>query len=591
MKINNIFRKTVVMGIAGLTLCSCEDFLTITPTDKTVLEDYWKTKEDVSEMVTGAYKAMLSTDIQQRAIVWGEFRSDELVLPTGISGDLTNDLKYINTVNLLPSNSFCSWGAFYTVINDCNIVLKHAPAVIDLDPEYTEGDYQADRAQMLALRSLCYFYLVRAFRDVPYSEESFESDDQYMTIPQLSPDSVLAKCITDLEIAEQNCIKSGAYGTSSWKNKGYITRDAVDAILADIYLWRGSVNHSQSDYEKCVEYCEKVIKSKIAYYEANKEEDVSEDETKTTYPLDDGSVAMYDIFGIGNSEESIFELQYDGNNNSNEGLVQMYYKYSSTASRGYTVGSQIFNSIDVNASTEQGSKVYSTKNDYRFWNNCYAVNDAEQTELDIRKMVENSGLIISTTSTTGDTRSTTRAYTNYQQNWIVYRLTDVMLMEAEAKTQLAASDNDATTLRSAFDLVKAVNDRSLATDAKDTLAFTNFGTKNDMEQLVLAERQRELCFEGKRWFDLMRYNYRHVEGVDYTKTLDQINEEGGTFVTNYNKMLSKVIRKYITGGDAISFKLKNEAYLYFPIATSELKVNPYLKQNPVYIEDKSTTKN
>jgi hypothetical protein len=163
-------------------------------------------------------------------------------------------------------------------------------------------------------------------------------------------------------------------------------------------------------------------------------------------------------------------------------------------------------------------------------------------------------------------------------------------MEAEAKTQLASDDKDVTTLRSAFDLVKAVNDRSLLTGTKDSLAFTNFGSKDAMEQLVLAERQRELCFEGKRWFDLLRYNYRHVTGVDYTKTLAQINESGAPFVSNYNKMLSKVIRKYVTGGDAISFKLKNEAYLYFPIASNELKINPNLKQNPVYIEDESTTK-
>lgn len=590
MKINNIIRKTVVMGIAGLSLCSCEDFLTITPTDKTVAEDYWKTKDDVSEMVTGAYKAMLSNSIQQRAIVWGEFRSDELTLPTGINGTLTNDLKYINTVNLLSTNSFCNWGAFYAVINNCNIVLKHAPEVTTLDPEYTEGDYQSDKAQMLALRSLCYFYLVRAFRDVPYSSESYESDDQYMTIPQMSPDSVLANCIKDLEIAEQYCIKSGAYGKNSWKNKGYITKDAVDAILADIYLWRGSVKHDQNDYAKCVEYCEKVIKSKIAYYKANKDEDVSEDDSKMIYPLDKATAALYSIFTEGNSQESIFELQYDGTNNSNEGLAQMYYKNATAATTGFTVASQLFNTVDVNASTDQGTKVYSTKNDYRFWNNCYAVNDAEQTELDIRKMVENTNTIVTTTSTAGITKSTSRPYPNYAQNWIYYRLPDIMLMEAEAKTQLATNDNDVTTLRSAFDLVKAVNDRSLLTGTKDSLAFTNFGSKDAMEQLVLAERQRELCFEGKRWFDLLRYNYRHVMGVDYTKTLAQINESGAPFVSNYNKMLSKIIRKYVTGGDAISFKLKNEAYLYFPIATSELKINPNLKQNPVYIEDESTTK-
>ena len=46
------------------------------------------------------------------------------------------------------------------------------------DPEFTEGDYEVVKAQMLALRSLCYFYLVRAFRDVPYTSRSYEDDSQ-----------------------------------------------------------------------------------------------------------------------------------------------------------------------------------------------------------------------------------------------------------------------------------------------------------------------------------------------------------------------------------------------------------------------------
>jgi hypothetical protein len=403
MKINNIFRKTIVMGVMGMTLCSCEDFLTITPTDKTVLEDYWKTKSDVDAMVTGAYKDMIGFSVQQRAIVWGAFRSDELTLPTGISGDMTTSLKNINSVNLLPSNGFCSWGDYYSVINDCNIVLKHAPAVMALDPEFTEGDYESARAQMLALRSLCYFYLVRAFRDVPYSAESYEADNQNMIIPQSAPDSVLAKCINDLETAEPNCLKSGAYGSTSWKNKGYITRDAIDAILADIYLWRGSMTHSSSDYQKCVEYCDKVIASKIAYDKSIASTDVTEEESETKkYPLADGMTAFPYIYTTGNSEESILEWQYDGTNNSNEGLEQMYYEYKKSAAHGYTVASQIFNSIDANANNENGSKVYCSKNDYRYWNNCYDVNDAEQTELDIRKMVDNSLTTVSTESTGGN---------------------------------------------------------------------------------------------------------------------------------------------------------------------------------------------
>ena len=37
--------------------------------------------------------------------------------------------------------------------------------------------------------------------------------------------------------------------------------------------------------------------------------------------------------------------------------------------------------------------------------------------------------------------------------------------------------------------------------------------------------------------------------------------------------------------------MKSEPYLYWPILESELKVNNLLKQNPVYIQEKSTSKN
>ena len=35
-----------LVSLVGMT-CACNDFLTISPTDKIVLEDFWKSKEDV----------------------------------------------------------------------------------------------------------------------------------------------------------------------------------------------------------------------------------------------------------------------------------------------------------------------------------------------------------------------------------------------------------------------------------------------------------------------------------------------------------------------------------------------------------------
>lgn len=120
-----------VAAVAVTGLSSCDDFLTIYPTDKTIGEDFWKTKEDVDNMVTGAYSSMLSSEIQRRAIIWGAYRSDELVKNSSFS---STDLDNISAVNLLPTNGYNSWASFYSVINRCNIVLSHAEAVMEEDP-------------------------------------------------------------------------------------------------------------------------------------------------------------------------------------------------------------------------------------------------------------------------------------------------------------------------------------------------------------------------------------------------------------------------------------------------------------------------
>ncbi len=575
--------------IAALT--ACNDFLTIYPTDRIVGSEFWKTKADVDQMVDGCYQSMISYDIQERAIMWGAFRSDELVKLTDYND---NTLDNIAAVNILPTNRYSKWDAFYRVINNCNIVLNHAEDVMAEDPEFTQGDYQVVRAQMLALRSLCYFYLVRAFRDVPYTNHSYEDDSQVEMHEQSTPEVVLQHCLDDLQEARRYIMRSGAYGRYDWRNKGYFTRDAVDALMADIYLWRAAMTHSSSDYQQAIVCADSVINSKHAFYEFYKEYDITEQE-KDIYHLEKGELAMYTIFNTnqGNSHESILEWQYNGRDNSNVALQNYYYQSGNENSYRQTsilMASQIFTTVDQNANNDQGQKIYLSKNDYRFWNNVYNANNEEALQLSIRKMVDASGTTVGLTGTVGEAKSNSRGFREFRQNWIVYRLTDVMLMKAEALVETAANDSDQVVLKQAFDLVQAVNKRSMLKTANDTLKFESFKSKEEMELLVLAERERELCFEGKRYFDLMRYCYRHMEGVDIRQRM----ADQGAWPELYQPMLKMIIRKYSGGGgegDAVSYKMKSEPYLYWPIEESETKVNSLLKQNPVFIQEKTTSKN
>ena len=579
---------------AATVFTSCEDFLTIYPTDKTTGKDFWKKKEHVDEMVTGAYKQMTSGDAEERAIMWGLYRSDDV---TKSELYKNNDMDYISAVNLYPTQGICRWDVFYSVINRCNQVLAHAPEVMELDPEFTEGDYEVARGQMLALRALSYFYLVRAFRDVPYVDEACEGDDKIVEVAQSTPADVLQHIINDLEEAQGLVMHSGAY--NDWRDFGYITQDACWAILADVYLWRASMTHNTSDYEKVVEYCERVIDSKDAQYRKkyiNQITILDEEDRYHLYEWGNYSffTPQYYIFVTGNSRESILEFQYN-QNNANGTLTSYLFRDGQDNQYSRLMASPVFNkTLKDQANTETAEKVFFSEDDYRFWAYLYDVNDDNLLEQNIRKFGTTNGNL-PRTMTSGsngdkwtDQNANKRSPNNFDVNWIVYRLTDVMLLEAEARVQLAAADDvEDPQLQRAFNLVQKVNKRSMTERSRDTLNINNFTTRDQMEVLVLTERQRELCFESKRWFDLMRFGYRHMEGVD----INTLMADRTDWPTLYKPMVSLAARGYSTGADIFNLKMKSEPYLYWPIFDEETKVNLLLKQNPVFVTVKESQRN
>jgi hypothetical protein len=170
---------------------------------------------------------------------------------------------------------------------------------------------------------------------------------------------------------------------------------------------------------------------------------------------------------------------------------------------------------------------------------------------------------------------------------IIYRYSEVLLFEAEAyimkakKLNVSGADSLALadTLKNwkdkAFNLIDAVNKRSIVADNNkvNTLktlanieAYNNNTSVEELESIMFQERRRELMFEGKRWYDLVRMARR----------------DG-----NQERLIQYVEQKYDASTlGAVKIKLKNPYAMYFPMAKDEVRNSQkVLKQNPAYKED------
>ena len=211
----------MLLTAGSLSFSSCEDYLTITPTDRIVEEEFWEDKNDLKNALTACYRRMIENDMMKKYILWGEVRSDNFELTTGVTA--TNITNLMNA-NLLSTNNIFTWTCFYNLINYCNKILVRGPEIVQKDESFSNGDWLPMRAEAITLRAFAHYYLVRTFGEVPYVTTEYNNDGQDFLIGQSTQIEVLDNIISDLESVKDQAMID--YGNTS-DNKGRITRKAV----------------------------------------------------------------------------------------------------------------------------------------------------------------------------------------------------------------------------------------------------------------------------------------------------------------------------------------------------------------------------
>lgn len=511
----------IMCSVMSLLMTSCNDYLEIYPENVEPTDKYWSTKEEVESTLFAGYY-YLRESVADYLIPWGELRAGCIYNRKG---------SVLQQFQVKPTSSIATWAPMYRIINNANLVLANASKAYDNDDTYEVGALNSHYCEAYFLRALAYFYIVRNWKNAPLITQPFETDEFSYNLPASTGEQIIAQIKDDLLTA----IKLGAAKTSfdtTWETKGRATIWAIYALMTDVCLWN-------SDFEEAIGYANAILNSK--------------DKTAPKFLSTPSRSSWFSIFNPGNSNESIFELQWSYEKRSNDS-----YQTNSLPSL-FQDGNENFTYLYSNAMME------------RF--------ESEIRDIQMEMIEENTDLYVRTQYggyynkqcwkyIGGVQGTTTNRITEGKEdpNFIIYRVADVMLMKAEALVMRNMGTN-AEDNQQAVDIVNQIR---LRTNLMENTEINEYSDAKTLLDAILYERIMEFAGEGKAWFDLLRLgHYKDPNGnINFKKEflIDNVME--------FNTQAS---------GAWINSVLSDENAWYLPILDSEIKANELLVQNPYYL--------
>ena len=447
------------------------------------------------------------------------FGSDEAMMPTRggdwFDGGLWQAMYKHSWVagHELTRNA---WLYLYKVITLCNRSLK----TLDDHRVMAGRNYKAWTTEVRALRAIYYWYLIDLYGDVPLV---VSAETQMNTVTRTPRDEVFRFCVSELEeclplLSVENSVREG-------DSYGRITAPVAYFVLAKLMI-NSAVYTGEADvdryYRKCIEYCDEI--------------------ESFGYQLEPD---FADNFMVHNefSKENIFVIPMDKNLYTNQmQYLHRSHHYRHAMANGYT-------GENGTCATLEALRVFGYNTDDRDLRFYYTFYYDEVVDADYNVVRDRSGnplvyypdkvaLDISGSPYVETAGARMRKYQidknsaedgcMMDNDIVLFRFADVLLMRAEAKLRLDIDDRG-------YDDMNRVRERALMEERECTL------------DNLLDERMLELCWEGWRRQDMIRFGkYRSLyEGPD------AVDESDG------HTML-------------------------FPIPGDVITLNPLITQNPGY---------
>ena len=522
-------------------ITSCKKNIDRYPLNNVAIENFFKNASEVQIALNGCYAGLRTTLLEEWQMT--ELRSDNSIMGSQGSTSVPNREK--SDLDLfIPSTSLTAiytyWSANYANIRNINTILNALE--INYDPAtgvltkgttkvvITDNEFKELAAQATFLRAHHYFNLVRLYGGVFLIHEPYSGAQalEAVNINRSSSQDIYKLIIADLQYAATNGVSlnyTAFAAANSGGNLGKVNAWTAKALLAKVYL---TLNRSAD----AIPLLNDVINN-------------------SGYGLlTAGQTPYADVFSTSNemNREILFAVRYKAG--------------------GIGLGSPWPNTFAPELS---GTAVVNGDGD-GFNNGAYELEN-QYSSADVRKTFT---LGIWPTATTAVTSTSRRLYPkkhitpvtlldDAENDWIVMRFADVILMLAEAQGYSAAS--------------LALINQTRARAGLGATPLTTITVPNDQRfaDSLSRERKLEFAFENVRWFDLLRFNTTLP-----TQTENAVTRMRNHFAFMYTNHYGKYPNPRPTLTEIQAYVTNDK--LLLPIPQREIDNNTHLviQQNPGY---------
>lgn len=516
-----ITSKYILISLLAFSAFSCkEEFLDMLPIAEQNSGTFYITQTAAEQAVIAAYAQYNQVAFDKDLVMAADIVSDD----AEAGGEFVNEVpsaENFNRMTPLPTAGELSnvYGSLYKSINFCNIALENIPGIKTLDPEADPVVLDRLMAECKFLRALNYSLLATHFGGVPLVDHVLGADEYFQSKADLK--TLYDFIEKDLLDAIEGLPEKSAFGS---ENIGRANKGAAKALMARILLFESSyARHYPGDerfagmkerWEESLTYAEQVINSgEYALVGAA-------GERFNTWRSPNTNAYRYLFTSNGdNSPESIFEIQCieDG-----KGWA---------AARGNSMCQYISARRIIDGSGEMTNSDYwgldlPTHNlidefepgDPRLRAGIAIEGNGDSIEIagGIRYLISFDKSVTGTYNTkyessAAEFKDVGGPWHSAPMNIKLIRFADVVLMAAEASVMSGQNGK-------ALSYINQIRTRArLCGEPGNTVPADLTGTVT-LDDIV-HERRVELYLEGRRYYDLVRWNLA-------TQYLNHLTEDG-----------------------------------------------------------------